>query len=257
MAILWRNFDINDLAYKEAKLKIEGNAKPRFIKITRKNGSPLAIQLPKARSPFGPSRYEETDKYSVNLSLDPADPNMEQLTNILKQLDARNLHEAELHSAEWLNEEMSKDRIESGRMYKSYIRPDKKGKNPPSFKLKLPFFNEKPSFTVEPKNSSTPIDLMTEDNEFDMSWGGRGMEVISIIEVEGLWIIGSDKIYPTCKVARMKIISNSNRLTNYQFNLDGEEGVNEADNKCEPSINEGMEQIDLSETYTGESDDED
>lgn len=260
MTTLWKNVDLNNIVYTETQLKnAKSTVKPRFIKMTWKDGGAVALQLPVTRAPFGISCFNDDSsgvpKYSIALSLDPSYPGITEFTELLKSIDTLNATESEKNSVKWLKENMTKEQIVSGRMYKSIIRPDLKGENPPQLRLKLPVYDGKPGFHVESKNAEETISLMNEEGEFDISWAQPGMDVLVIAECEGLWIIGSDKIYCTWKVAKMRVMRKSNTLSRYQF-IEEEtdrENTRGGEEEEEEEIADSLDQVDLSEAYMGES----
>lgn len=201
------------------------------------NGNPLRVQIDTVRVPFGLSVYpnpkenpnpSEPRKYSLEVSIG-GNERLDFFRDKLELVDNLNLQYCSENSKAWWGKAMSADLMKEAEIYKSHLKPDAKGENPPRLKIKLPFYDNRPTFKVFGPDRKE-IALVTKDSDgnpdVDWSWARSGMELKIIAECEGLWIINKN-IYCTWKAVQIMVLDKGSDIRNFAF-LDDEEAATKA-----------------------------
>ena len=146
--------------------------------------SKLYVQLPFMKAPYGLGSYtdENTHKttYSLDLSLDPSDPNCADLEEKLKAFDERILDTVVANSQEWLGKKYTKAVLQEA-LFKPMVRPSKNGDYPSTIKLKVLQDSKSGSFIPEAYNTrreQVPLDSIE-----------KGQKVMAIIDINQIWFI--------------------------------------------------------------------
>jgi len=146
--------------------------------------SKLYVQLPFMKAPYGLGSYtdENTHKttYSLDLSLDPSDPNCVDLEEKLKAFDERILDTVVANSQEWLGKKYTKAVLQEA-LFKPMVRPSKNGDYPSTIKLKVLQDGKSGSFIPEAYNTrreQVPLDSIE-----------KGQKVMAIIDINQIWFI--------------------------------------------------------------------
>jgi hypothetical protein len=241
-----QNIKVTDVTHDPLKKKPSG---AKSVRMTL-GGKNMVIQIDKARVPFGMSCFENEKgdapkKYSLELSLGGSEK-MDKFKDILEKLDDLNVTYCSQNSKDWWGKKVSENVMREAETYKSLIKPDKKGENPSRFKVKLPFYNNKPMFKVFDKtkkeiNFYTPPTDQETEGHLDWSWAQPGMEIKLIAECEGLWVV-SRNIYCTWRASQIAILSSGNKMNEYAFQDDEEEEDVQDEASDEESYDEASEE---------------
>jgi hypothetical protein len=192
------------------------------------------VQIDRARVPFGVSVYPnpkeststEPKKYSLEISLGGSEK-MDYFREVLDQIDDMNVVYCAANSKAWWGKAMSAEVMKEAENYKSHVKPDTKGENPPRLKLKLPFYDNKPLFKVfNMDKKEVNVATKNSDGNWDIDWGWArsGMEVKIIAECEGLWVINKN-IYCTWKAVQIQIIDKGADIRNFAFIEDDDDAA--------------------------------
>lgn len=187
------------------------------------DNSPLRIQLPKMKLPFGVSKYQNPDKpeeikYSLELSFSNTPP--EVLQQFL-DLEDKIISFAEEKSKELFKKQQSKELLRE--FYKSFIKftenenGERDDKYPPRLKTKI--YTDGKSFLVdaydsEKVNGSYPKLSVNEEDVDDVIQ--KGCECEAIVECTGIWVVNKS-FGISWKLSQLKIHKNDNKLSGYAF----------------------------------------
>lgn len=225
------DIDVSNINFDKIKKRGDGGAKG--VRMTYK-GSPIVIQISNARVPFGLNCFENEKtsekKYSLEVSLDDNDAKLGQFKTALEELDEVIISHIEQHSEAWWSRKVSASTIKEAETYKSMVKPDKKGESPPRFRVKLPLYKNKPGFNVYMKGTKEPLEIVSSTGDspsINWDWAQNGMEVTTLAECEGLWVIGNN-VYCTWRAVQVRINRKSNRITEYAF-MDDDEDMDDAE----------------------------
>ena len=221
------------------------------------NGNNMVVQIDRARVPFGLSVYENDKesnthkKYSFELTIG-GDDRLEKFRESLENMDDANVKYCSANSKAWWGKAMSASVMKEAETYKSQLKPDLKGDNPPRLKVKLPFYEGKPMFKVygEDKQEINFYKKNGDEVELDWSWAQSGMEIKILAECEGLWVVNKN-IYCTWRAQQIRILSGGNSLNSYAMIDDDEDDENK-----EASAEDEYEEEEEEEEDSEESDDE-
>jgi hypothetical protein len=210
-----QDLDINKVTHDKLKKRDTG-AKSIAIKY---DNDYFRVQIKKVRVPYGVSVYPneknaakdvsptEPKKYSLEVSLGGSET-MDKFREVLEDIDELNLSYCSANSKAWWGKAMSAEVMKEAETYKSHVKPDNKGENPPRLKLKLPFYDNKPAFKVFGVDKKE-INIVTKDETGEYvtnwDWARSGMEIKVIAECEGLWVINKN-IYCTWKAVQIQVL---------------------------------------------------
>ena len=199
--------DFNSSAVNFSKLRKNKNG-GKAVYLSNTN-SQLLLQLPYMRAPFGLSSFtdEATKKtsYSLDLSFDQGDPQIQELEQKLKDLDERILTTVGENSKEWLGKSFNKAVLKEA-LYKPLVRPGK-GDYPSTLKLKILVDQRSGDFIPEAYNSrreSVPLDSIE-----------KGQKVMTIVDFNQIWFI-DNKFGVTARLKQC-LLEPSKKLPSFAF----------------------------------------
>lgn len=159
------------------------------------NSKPLYLQTCNAKAPFGLKEWDN-NKYTFNLSLSNSD-----LLEKIKELEEFFVDSACKNYAQWFGSKNTKSREVVAELFSSSISWSKNtnAEYPPTLKINVPFRDGK--FNCEGykkcNNEIIPVEV-SKDELFG------GVQVQVILQISGIWIIGS-KFGCTYKLAQFMI----------------------------------------------------
>jgi hypothetical protein len=220
MSVLLPNeVDISKLNF-DKKKQLKGG--PENCKLFYDNRD-LNIQVPRIKVPFGvsspPEEYNKTgkDKFTFELSLDTRDEKIAEFKKLLENLDEYNLKYVAANSKELFGTESSVDEVKKFKLYTSMIKQNldkttkqKVGDYPDRMRVKLPVFVDGPRFKVYSSKKQEVSFYSPDTKEIDWSWAQKGMDVVPIIQCEGLWVING-KAYCGWRMACVRLCEGSSR----------------------------------------------
>ena len=222
-----QNVEISKVSHDKLKKRDSG---AKSVRVMYDNNA-FRVQIDRVRVPFGVSVYPnpketnstEPKKYSIEISLGGSD-SMEHFREVLDEIDDMNVSYCASNSKAWWGKAMSAEVMKEAENYKSHVKPDMKGENPPRLKLKLPFYDNKPLFKVfnmDKKEVSVAAKNAEGVWDIDWGWARSGMEIKVIAECEGLWVINKN-IYCTWKAVQIQIMDKGSDIRSFAF-IDDEE----------------------------------
>jgi len=124
--------------------------------------------------------------YSINLSFRGDEDNikLENFRKMLEQMDEHNIKYATENSASIFGKKKSREVIEEN--YTPMVKYSKKPGYRPILKVKLPVYDDKPSFRVFNKEREM-IPIYSETEGVDLSVFTGGSEAVHLLEFTGLW----------------------------------------------------------------------
>lgn len=183
-------------------------------------GSPLMIQTPLMKLPYGLGKYDdgERTKYSLDLSFGGDSDKVKCLKDKLEEIDSKVLDDSVTNSLTWFKKKKQTREV-SQALYSPAVKVamadgEPTDKYPPTFKAKLHYSNDK--FRVlcfdQDKQPLDP-DLNT--------LVSKGQSVKAIFQLVGLWFAGS-KFGMTYEIKQLKL-SPSTNISTYAFAEDSDE----------------------------------
>jgi hypothetical protein len=124
--------------------------------------------------------------YSINLSFRGDEDNikLENFRKMLEQMDEHNITFATENSASIFGKKKSREVIEEN--YTPMVKYSKKPGYRPILKVKLPVYDDKPSFRVFNKEREM-IPIYSETEGVDLGVFTGGSEAVHLLEFTGLW----------------------------------------------------------------------
>jgi hypothetical protein len=207
--ILPANLSVSDIKYGTPRT-LESGGKAIYLSF---NKSPIVLQTPQMWAPFGKSKWlndndknkgTSAPKFTLDLSFKgmESSPVIETFYNKMTELDNKLIEDGVTNSFDWLKKKgVSKEVISN--LYTKLVRhhSDKDtgeltNKYPPTFKLNLPFKDDK--FTCEVYDANKQlVDLNTIET--------KGCRVTAIIQCLGIWV-AAGKFGCTWKVLQMRVV---------------------------------------------------
>lgn len=201
----------------------------------------LNIRTPIANVPYGLSIAKENEgdaprkfkKYSLDFEV-AGSPELDLFRKKIYEFDHKNIEYIATNANQWwgktsTGKPWTRDMVQD-MSYCSLIKktPEDKGDYPARFKLKLPFYEGIPRFTVYDQNNKK-INWVAYGKEgepptLDWSWAQKNMRIESIMECEALWEVNK-KVYCTFKALQIKVYPPAGLKEN-EFADDEEECVN-------------------------------
>lgn len=217
------NFSPEDVSFsKLRKNKMGGKA----VYLTKDGTSKLRIQLPFMKAPYGLSSYTDdaTKKttYSLDLSLDPSNPEIADLEAKLKAFDEKILNTVVTNSQEWLGKKYNKAVLQEA-LFKPLVRESKNGEYPSTIKLKV--------LHDARTNSFIPKAYTTRREEVAFDSIEKGQNIMAIIDVSQIWFI-DNKFGVTVRVEQV-CLEPSKRLPAFAFQGLPDEDVESEENDIE------------------------
>ena len=223
--ILAKDFKASNLTVGEVK-KLDNGRKyvPLFY-----NNSSLYLQTPECYAPYGLNYYKHDDmseSYSLDLSFKDMDKmkSLEKFYKCLKDVDSFNMKKGCENDFSWFKRKnTSLDVIEA--LYTPIVKHfrDKEtgeitNKHPATFKMKIPFVNNKfqCDFFNEKKETVNILDMNT-----------KGAKVTAIVQCTGLWI-GGGKFGLTFK-AKQLLIKPIQKIEGFCIQMNAEDMIEPMD----------------------------
>ena len=177
--------DVSKLTFSEPK-KYGDVAKIVYV---NHDNSPIVLQLPKMKSPYGLSVYDDGErcKYSLDLSFGSSDPKVAELKDLLEKIDEKVLTEgSDNKSLEWFKKKNQSVEVTRA-LYTSPIKVatengEPTDKYPPTFKLKVANYDGKFKALCFNEKKEQLTDLADAIS--------KGMMLRSIVKLTGVWLAG-------------------------------------------------------------------
>jgi hypothetical protein len=179
-------------------------------------GKPLIIQTPNMISRFGLTKFEGTEKYTIDVQFQntESNPALESFLQTLKDIDEKFVEEGVKNSSTWLKKGGNSPRVVIEALYTSVVKYSKNSETgeitnayPPSMRIQLPFRNGK--FTCDVYDSKRDLIDISDINT-------KNMAMTSIIQCNGIWVAGG-KFGCNFKVVQMKVDPRVDGFKNYAF----------------------------------------
>lgn len=222
------DFDSSAVCFsKIRKNKMGGKA----VYLNGAGNNKLYIQLPYMRAPYGLSTYtdENTKKttYSLDLSLDLADPNAAMVFDKMQALDELVVNTVSKNSEEWLGKKYNLAVMKEA-LYKPIVRPGKSD-YPATMKLKV-LVDRNGSFIPEAYNSrreNVSVDSIE-----------KGQKVMTIIDINQIWFI--DNKFGVGVRLQQALLEPSKKLPSFAF-----QGVTETEAEGEEEEEVEYEEVEV------------
>jgi hypothetical protein len=234
----------------------------------------LNIRTPLATVPYGLTIAKENEgeaprkfkKYSLDFEV-VGTSDLDDFRAKIQELDDKNIDFITANAGSWWGKTPSgkpwnRDIVQDS-CYGSLIKKtsEDKGTFPDRFKLKLPFYEGMPRFTVYDQDNKK-INWITNVKEgesptLDWSWAQKNMRVEAIIQCEALWEVNK-KVYCTFKALQIKVYPPSG-LKECEFdNDDSEPSFNDVTTKvANVSVSVSVPVTENTDAIKVEDDDED
>ena len=249
--LLPKNVSIDDIKFGAVKTLPSGG---KSIYISHKN-SPLIIQTPEMRSPFGLSKWDKTEKgidgiekdsfkYDLLLGFDGKESrdNLQVFYDKFEQLDDKLIKSGIDNSMNWLGKKITSEEVIK-ELYTPMIRHSRdkntgeiNDKYAPTFKVTVPYRDGKFQCDVFDKNK-TELDLSTINLQ--------GARITAIIQCVGIWVVGK-KYGCSFKLLQMMVTPRSN-LPKFAFLSLEDEKPQESDDEEEEVVEHKEEVIESSD----------
>jgi hypothetical protein len=202
------DFDVSSVQFgKFNKLKNGGKA----VYLSGPGGSKVQLQLPFMRTPFGLSAYtDENSKkttYSLDLSFDAGDSEVDTLMEKLGKLDEIVLNTVAANSQEWLGKKFNVAVLKEA-LHKPMIRAGK-AEYPSTLKCKIGMDAKSGKFIPEAYNMK--------QQEVPLTSLEKGQRVMAIIELNQIWIV-DNKFGVSVKLLQV-LMEASKKLPKFAFKL--------------------------------------
>lgn len=215
--ILCSEVDFSKFVYDSKKTLKKG---PENCKLFYGKGD-FNLQIPKIKVPFGKSeplpefkKSGDDEKHAIELSLDTKNEKIAEFKEFLKKFDEFNTKYVSDNSKELFGDYSTPDEIRKHKLYNSVIKvqKDKSSTYPDRFKVKMPLRKGRPDFKVLKKvdGKFDEISFWKQDEtvvdkyEIDWNWATKGMEIVPIVQCEGLWIVNG-KAYCGWKLVIVRV----------------------------------------------------
>ena len=183
-------FNPNNLIIKAPKTNTKGLG--ATLKVYYKNEDEsisFRTQTPKMIQAFElgvDKRDDGSIGYSFNLSFrgDEEDSKIEKFRKMIEQMDEYNINYATENSELIFGKKKSREVVEEN--YTPMVTYSKKEGYRPTLKVKMPVYDDKPSFTVFNKDREI-IPIYSETDGIDLSIFTGGSEAVHILEFHSLW----------------------------------------------------------------------
>jgi hypothetical protein len=200
--VLAKNVDVSKFKY-SAPRTLENQSKSVYVNY---EGSPLTIQTPLVRLPYGIGDWndknaesnkngeEKQKKYDLNFSFDGADsnPKVKELLDKMQEIEKKIVEDAFENRIAWLDDDFDGIKSVVSKLFNPIVKYDKDkvtkkatGKYPPTLKTKLPYDTRSDIFTfVAQDMNGDEIDFKTIMRSL------KGAKARLIIQLSGIWIAG-------------------------------------------------------------------
>lgn len=246
--IIPSDFDISKLTFGIPKQNTNNQGKTIYLQY---NGSPLCIQTPEMKSPFGvsvwPNENGGPDKYSIDMSFDgyedPSNTEMKAFFDAVQKIDQSIVSAVMDNSQSWFKKKFPSIDVVNA-LYNECVRYSKDRETgeqstryAPTIKMQLPINRDGSSFsfpTFKRGGGKTPIDLhdfiRNENN-------GKGCMFQAIVSLNSMWIVGS-KFGCVWRVVQLRVRPNST-FSGFSFlKMAGDD-----DDKCDNISNDDEDDV--------------
>ena len=192
--LLAKDLDVNSVTFSNVK-SLDNGGKLVFVS---HNKQQLVLQTPEMAVPFGISRFNESNKYTLDLSFRGMDQreSVKAFFERLQDLDRRMVDAGMENSWEWFKKKLTVREVCEA-LYSNQLRYGKskdgevETKFPPTFRLNLPFKDGRFAVDAYDATSKTKVDV----NELgDL----KGAKVAAIIACTGVWLVSLTGTAPFC-----------------------------------------------------------
>jgi hypothetical protein len=201
-------FDVATVQFSKFRKNKNGG---KAVYLSGPGGSKIQLQLPYMRAPFGLSTFtDEASKktsYSLDLSFDVGDPEIEDLSNKLKTLDDIVTKTVADNSPEWLGKKYGLPVIKEA-LYKPLVRPGK-GEYPGTVKLKILTDSKTGDFVADAYNMKR--------EEVPLNTIEKGQKMMAIVELSQIWFI-DNKFGISVRLLQV-LLEPSKKLPKFAFQL--------------------------------------
>lgn len=243
--------NVSDITYGAAK-SLDSGGKSIYMSY---RGNPITLQTAEMVAPFGLSRWDNKDKppkYTLNISFKGRNENqrIKEFYDKMTELDNKLVKDGALNSIDWLKKgspekPVSEDVIRA--LYTSLVVYPQESKYDPTFKLSIPFKDDKFTCKVYDANRNV-LDLNSVNT--------KGAKITAMIQCLGVWT-AAGKFGVTWKVIQMRVVP-ATTLSEYAFIDDEDDNKNKIKSKVEKhSDDEDTDEEDTCDDDTrDDSDDE-
>ena len=171
----FQDLNVNDISFSKPKINSRGG---QTIYLAY-HGSPIMMQIPKTKCPFGlnQTNYDDSVKFDISLSLGGSDA-MDLFNKWVFELDQYICKIATENSEEWFGKKKSEAVVEE--LYKSVMMNSKNGEYKPTMKFKMPYYDGKHSASIFDSNKNEqPPSIIT-----------KGSDVTVIAKISSMWFVG-------------------------------------------------------------------
>ena len=183
--------------------------------------SPIVIQTPLMKAPYGVSGYEQDNgniKYSLDLSFGSENPRVGELREFLDNLDDKILDTSVWKSMDWFKKKSQSRAVSDALFTRSVKLATENGeitdKYPPTFKMKIAKYDEK----FKPLIFNNKREQL--ENDF-VSLVQKGQKMTAIVKLNGIWLAGG-KFGLVWDLQQVKLNPREN-IAEYAFNDDDDE----------------------------------
>jgi len=221
------DIDVSNLTFSDVR---PYGAVAKIVYVNHKN-SPIVMQLPKMKTPYGLGVYDDGErcKYSLDLAFGSSATQVSEFKDLVEKVDERILDEGSKKSLEWFKKKSQSVEVTRA-LYTSPIKiatenGEPTDKYPPTFKMKVSNYDGKFKalcFNEKKEQLSDLADAIS-----------KGMMLRTIVKLTGVWIAGG-KCGLTWELMQVQVPERI-ALTGFAFADDDEDIVADAvdDNKDE------------------------
>lgn len=230
--LLPKEIDVSKINYSEPK-SFGDHAKIVYLKY---NDSPIYIQTPNMKCPYGLGRFDGDNgksKYTLDLSFGTTESaTINQLKTFLENLDNKILDDSVNNSKDWFKKK-SQSREVASALYSSSVKVamengEPTDKYPPTFKTKIPYYNDEFKVLCYDQNKEKIDSNLPE-------LLNKGCNVKAIVQATGIWFAGG-KFGVTWQISQIKTTPSS-KIIEYAFKDEEDEEEDQTVEDQETSTN--------------------
>jgi len=212
-----RDVDISEIEFSDVR---PYGDKAKIVYVNH-NKSPIVIQTPIMKTPYGISGFEADNgnvKYSLDLSFGSTNPRVGELREFLDTLDDKILDTSVWKSLDWFKKKNQSRDVSDALFTRSVKLATENGeitdKYPPTFKMKVANYDGK----FKPIVFNCQREQL--DNDLD-SLVSKGQRLTAIVKLNGIWLAGG-KFGLVWDLQQIKLEKRED-ITEYAFNDDDDE----------------------------------
>lgn len=213
--LLSNEFQTENLSFSEPKKNSMGGNNVLINYEINGRPSPIIIQTPRLRVPFGIDKQEPegggASRFYVNLSLNNTGATGK-FFDVIKSIEQVVKNTAVEQSEQWFGKKKTLEVVEE--LMRSTIKYPKDTKYDPTLKIKLPFNNNGPTYTLYDE-SKEKIKIYL-DGELDLSCIEKGCDLTCIIQCTGVYFIGKSQFGIGWRLLQAKV-HRANKLSGYSI----------------------------------------